>query len=155
MRWENKHQKHQRNTMTNSVINKNQALSVSGAVFGLAIAMMLLCREATAVQALVPLGSAAKFAVLASTTVTSTGATTVNGHLGVSPGTAVTGSLKVSGMIHAGGPTAAKAQSDLASAYNDAVERTAGALTVGGNLGGLTLTPGLYQSTAPLEISSG
>src|SRR5437763_8789391 len=58
-------------------------------------------------------------------------------------------------MIHAGCPTAAKAQSDLASAYNDAVERTVGALTVGGNLGGLTLTPGLYKSTAPLEISSG
>src|SRR5437588_9743275 len=146
---------YQRNTMTNSAVNKNHALSLSGAVFGFAIAMMLLCREATAVQALVPLGSAAKFAILAATTVTSTGATKVNGHLGVSPGTAVTGSLKVSGIIHAGGPTAAKAQSDLTSAYNDAVKRTAGALTVGGNLGGLTLTPGLYKSTASLDISSG
>ena len=101
------------------------------------------------------LGAAAKFAVLAATTVTSSGATTVNGNLGVSPGTKVTGSLKVSGMIHAGGPTAAQAQGDLTAAYNDAAGRTAGALTVAGNLGGLTLTPGLYKSTSSLEISAG
>ncbi len=124
-----------------------------GLAFGFAV--LFARRDATAVQAIVPLGSAAKFAILAATTVTSTGATTVNGHLGVSPGTAVTGSLKVSGMIHAGGPTAARAQGDLTAAYNEAAERTVGALTVGGNLGGLTLTPGLYKSTSSLEISSG
>ena len=58
-------------------------------------------------------------------------------------------------MIHAGDPTAAQAQVDLTAAYNDAAGRTAGALTVAGNLGGLTLTPGLYKSTSSLEISSG
>ena len=116
---------------------------------------MFLPHDTTAAQAPVSLGAAAKFAVLAATTVTSSGATTVNGNLGVSPGTKVTGSLKVSGMIHAGGPTAAQAQGDLTAAYNDAAGRTAGALTVAGNLGGLTLTPGLYKSTSSLEISAG
>jgi hypothetical protein len=111
--------------------------------------------DATAAQAPISLGAAAKFAVLAATTVTGSGATTVNGNLGVSPGTKVTGSLKVSGMIHAGGPTAAQAQGDLTAAYNDAAGRTAGALAVAGNLGGLTLTPGLYKSTSSLEISAG
>src|SRR5205823_125281 len=85
----------------------------------------------------------------------STGETTINGDLGVSPGTGVTGTLRVSGIFHAGDPTAAQAQSDLTIAYNDAAGRTVGAIMVAGNLGGLTLAPGLYKSTSSLEISSG
>jgi hypothetical protein len=112
---------------------------------------------ATAGQAPVPLGSATAFEVLAGSTVTSTGATTVHGDLGVSPGTAVTGFPPglVNGTIHAGDPAAAVAQLDLTTAYNDAAGRTVGAITVAGNLGGQTLTPGLYKSTSSLEISSG
>ena len=111
----------------------------------------------TAGQAPVPLGSADTFAVLAGSTVTSTGGTTVNGDLGLSPGTAVTGFPPgvVNGAIHAGDAVAAQAQLDLTSAYNDAAGRTVGAITVAGNLGGQTLTPGLYKSTSSLEISSG
>jgi hypothetical protein len=141
--------------MTNTSLNTNRAFDPWGLFIGLAVAVLFVRHDAMAAQAPVALGAAAKFAVLAATTVTSTGATTVKGHLGVSPGTAVTGSLKVSEMIHAGGPTAAQAKSDLTAAYNDAAGRTDGALTVAGNLGGLTLTPGLYQSTSSLEISSG
>jgi len=108
-------------------------------------------------QAAVVLGASANFAVLAGPTVTSTGATTVNGDLGVSPGAAVTGFPPglVNGTIHAGDSAAAQAQLDLTTAYNDAAGRTAGAVLVSGNLGGLTLTPGLYKSTSSLEISSG
>src|SRR5437016_607365 len=108
-------------------------------------------------QAPVALGAASTFAVLAGSTVTSTGATTVNGELGLSPGTAVTGFPPgtVNGTIHAGDPAAAQAQLDLTTAYNDAAGRTVGAITVAGNLGGQTLTPGLYKSTSSLEISSG
>jgi hypothetical protein len=108
-------------------------------------------------QAPVALGSAANFAVLAGSTVTNTGATTVNGDLGLSPGTAVTGFPPgtVNGTIHAGDPVAAQAQLDLTTAYNDAAGRTVGAITVAGNLGGRTLTPGLYKSTSSLAISSG
>jgi len=121
----------------------------------LAVVLTLLSHDATAAQAPVSLGAAAKFAVLAGTTVTSSGVTTAIGQLGVSPGTAVTGSLKVSGMIHAGGREAAQAQLDLTTAYNDAAGRTVGAITVAGDLGGQTLTPGLYKSTSSLAISSG
>jgi hypothetical protein len=124
-------------------------------VIGLAVGVMFVRHDVTAAQAPVPLGSAAKFAVLAATTVTSTGATAVNGYLGVSPGAGVTGSLRVSGIMHAGDPTAAQAQADLLKAYDAAAGRTAGALTVAGNLGGLTLTPGLYKSASSLDISSG
>ena len=109
-------------------------------------------------QATVDLGAAASFAVLAGTTVTSIGGTTVNGDLGVSPGTAVTGfppGTVVNGAIHAGDATAAAAESALTTAYNDAASRSVNPQSVSGNLGGMTLTPGLYRSTSSLAISSG
>src|SRR5690242_17129101 len=108
-------------------------------------------------QAPVALGSASTFVVLAASTVTSTGATTVNGDLGLSPGTAVTGFPPgtVNGTMHVADAAAAQAQVDLTTAYNDAAGRTVGAITVAGNLGGQTLTPGLYKSTSSLAISSG
>src|SRR5205814_1537263 len=101
------------------------------------------------------LGTATTFGVLAGSAVTSTGGTTVNGDLGVSPGNTLTGAPTVNGTTHLGDPAAAQAQLDLTTAYNDAAGRTNGAITVAGNLGGLTLTNGLYKSTSSLEISSG
>src|SRR5438445_12258502 len=89
----------------------------------LALAVIFVRHDAAAVQPMIPLGSAAKFAVLAATTVTSSGATTVNGNLGVSPGTTVTGSPTVYGTTHLGDPTAAQAQGDLTIAYNTAAAR--------------------------------
>jgi len=108
-------------------------------------------------QASVVLGTAGTFAVLAGSTVTSTGATALTGDLGVSPGTAVTGFPPgtVTGTTHAGNATAATAMTDLTTAYNDAAGRTGAPVTVAGNLGGLTLPPGLYKSTSSLSISSG
>lgn len=110
-------------------------------------------------QASVPLGTAADFAVLAGSTVANaSGGTTVNGDLGVSPGSAVTGFPPgiVNGTIHNTTPgDAATAQDDLTTAYNDAEGRTQNPTTIAGNIGGMTLTPGLYKSTTSLEISSG
>ena len=121
----------------------------------LGVGVMVLPHAATAAQAPVPLGSTATFGVLAGTTVTSTGDTIIGGDLGVSTGTTVTGSPGVTGMLHLGDPTAAQAQSDLTIAYNDAAGRTLCAVTLSGNIGGQTLTPGLYKSTSSLAISSG
>jgi ice-binding like protein len=108
-------------------------------------------------QAPVMLGAAAAFAVLAGSTVTSTGLTSVTGDLGVSPGTAVTGFPPgiIVGNEHAGDPAAAQGEADLVTAYIDTAGRTLCAITVAGNLGGQTLTPGLYKSTSSLAISSG
>jgi hypothetical protein len=108
-------------------------------------------------QAPVVLASAGNFVVLAGSTVTSTGPTSVTGDLGVSPGTAVTGFPPgtIVGNEHAGDPTAAQGIADLTTAYNDAASRTLCAVTVAGNLGGLTLSPGLYTSTSSLSISAG
>src|SRR5260370_25624701 len=89
-------------------------------------------------QVSVSLGSAANFAVLAGSTVTSTGAAQVTGDLGVSPGTAVTGFPPgtVTGTIHAGDPTAAQAKADLTTAIGDAAGRSVAPVTVAGNIGG-------------------
>jgi ice-binding like protein/Big-like domain-containing protein len=108
-------------------------------------------------QASLTLGGAGAFVVLAGSTVTSTGATGLIGDLGVSPGTAVTGfpPATLVGTIHAGDATSAVAMTDLTAAYNDAAGRTLAPVTVAGNLGGLTLPPGLYKSTSSLSISSG
>ena len=103
------------------------------------------------------LGSAAPFAVLAGTTITSTGNTIVNGDLGAGPGTAVTGFPPgvINGALHAGDPAAAQAQADLTIAYDDAAGQTLNRVTLAGNIGGQTLAPGLYNSTSSLAISSG
>lgn len=97
------------------------------------------------------------FAVLAGSTVANTGLTTVNGDLGLSPGSAVTGFPPgiINGTQHVSDSAANQAQLDLTVAYNDAAGRTVGAIAVAGNLGGMTLPPGLYKSTSSLEISSG
>src|SRR5688572_30789630 len=121
----------------------------------LAVAMMFVRQDATAVQAPVALGSDATFGVLAATTVTTIPATTINGNLGVYTGNTVTGSPIINGTMHLADPTAAQAQLDLTTAYNDAAGRTVEAVTVAGNLGGQTLSPGLYTSATSLEISSG
>jgi hypothetical protein len=90
-------------------------------------------------QAQVSLGSADSFAVLGGSTVTSTGATVLNGNLGVYPGTAITGFGPgiVNGTTYTGGAVAMQAQSDALSAYN-----TIAGLTSTGNLTGKTLGSG-------------
>ena len=109
---------------------------------------------AAAGPAPVPLGSANSFVVLAGSTVTNLGPTQLNGDLGVSPGSGVTGFPPgiVTGAIHAGDDAAAQTKNDLLSAYNDAAGRL-GAAVLPGNLGGLTFTPGLYKNSTSTMIS--
>jgi hypothetical protein len=105
--------------------------------------------SASAATPTVSLGTAASFSVLAGSTVTNTGPTTINRSLGLSPGTAVTGFPpgQVSGLIHAADTVALKAKLDLDAAYIDAAARPTTA-TVPVELGGTTKTPGVYDSPA-------
>src|SRR5690348_10287006 len=122
----------------------------------LGMAMGLIASDAFAAQSAVGLGTADSFAVLAGSTVTNTGPSTINGDLGVSPGTAVTGFPPgtVNGSTHAADAVAAQAQSDLTTAYNDAAGRTPPvALTSPGDLGGLTLTPGVYRASSSINLT--
>src|SRR5579863_9789012 len=132
-------------------------------------ATFTLC-PAVAAQLPVNLGSAAPFAVLAGSGVTSTGNTVITGDLGVYPvaGTAVTG---FSGE-NAGGPgivigtiqdndtaletTAAQhAQASLTIAINDAKARKGAFKPANTDLAGMTLTPGLYRAETILLITGG
>ena len=104
----------------------------------------------------VVLGTAGTFRVLAGSTITNTGVTTsVDGDAGVFPGTAVVGLLpgNVTGTIFAGGPIAETAKVDLLAAFNDAQSRSTNAISLPGQLGGLTLAPGLYVNSSTSGIS--
>ena len=100
------------------------------------------------------------FGVIAGSTVTNSGPTVVLGNLGVSPGAAVTGFAAIApggpgvatGMIHSADPYAGQAQLELTAAYNAAAGAMSTA-TVAGDLGGLTLAPGVYTSTSTLDIT--
>ncbi len=105
----------------------------------------------------VNLGSADSFAVLGSTTVTNTGNTTIFGNLGLSPGTSITGFPpgQVAGgatNIHIADATAILAQNDLVTAYNYAAGQAC-ANTLSQDLGGLTLTPGVYCFLSSAQLT--
>ena len=97
------------------------------------------------------------FAVLAGTSVVANGSNSIMGDVGSSPGSSVSGfaSGAITGTVHAGDATAARAMVDLNNAYTDAVARLIGPVTLPATIGGQTLTAGLYQSASTLDVSSG
>lgn len=117
--------------------------------FTMAAAVLLLAGNTAnaAIVPTVPLGTSANYAVLAGSTVTNTGPSTLNGSLGLSPGTSVTGfppGLVVPpGTQDIANAAAAQAQPDLTAAYVDAAGRSVTATTTA-DLGNLTLQGGVY-----------
>ena len=112
----------------------------------------------TTTQEPVPLAGASNLAILAGSAITNTGATTVTGDLGLSPGTSIGGFPPgiLTGVQHNNDNIATQAKLDATAAYNDLAGRTStDIVTLSGNIGGLTLTPGLYKSTSSLAVSSG
>ncbi len=110
-------------------------------------------------QAPVPLKSAGNFKILAGSTVTNTGPTTITGgDLGLSPGSAVTGfppgTLTPPAVMHVTDPIAAQAQLDLTAAYNYAAGLPGGAV-LPGDMSGLTFTPGVYTNASTVMLSAG
>jgi uncharacterized protein with beta-barrel porin domain len=110
-----------------------------------------------------PLGTVASFGVLASATVTNTGASSItgtaalSGNLGVSPGNSFANvglmTFGSGGVTHLGDATAAGAQSDLTTAYNNLMGRNATVNLTGQNLGGLTLVPGVYNFSSSAQLT--
>ncbi len=124
--------------------------------FGLALPLLILTVLTVSAQAdSVNLGTAGSYSVLAGSTVTNTGPSVLAGNLGVSPGCAVTGFPpgSVGGTINACNAPAAKAQSDLTAAYNMAKGLTPTATLTGKDLGGMTLTPGVYFFASSAQLT--
>lgn len=141
-------------------------VSISAITISLAIGLSGLAALAAG-PAAVNLGTAGNFVILAKTGVSTTGATSVVGDIGISPAAAsyITGfaldlpaasafstSALVTGKVYAPGyanPTPANvttAISDMEAAYTDAAGRVPNVAELGtGNIGGMTITPGVYK----------
>ena len=127
--------------------------------------------------AAVNLGTAGNFVVLSKSGISTTGTTSIAGDIGVSPASAtyITGfglimdssnvfstSSRVTGKVYAADyavpspTTMTTAISDMQTAYVDAAGRTLPTATElgAGNIGGMTLAPGLYKWSTGLIIPS-
>ncbi|HUF54662.1 MAG TPA: ice-binding family protein [Dehalococcoidia bacterium] len=125
-------------------------LAVAFGVVALAIVLLTLGSATNSDAATAPgLGGAGTYGVLGSSTVTNTGFSVIDGDVGVSPGSEVTGFPPgiANGTIHEGDQHAADARADATTAYNALSDATAEPCTLdltGEDLGGLTLTEGVY-----------
>jgi hypothetical protein len=148
--------------MTNTskgALRRHAGYSLLAAVPVLATTIsLLLAGQSAAFAAVAPvLGSASTFAVLAASTVTNSGNTVLDGNLGLSPGTSVTGFPP--GTITSpfqeyppDGTVAQQAQTDLTAAYNQAqgeAPTTTGVTSIPTE----TLTPGVYNSGSSMSIT--
>lgn len=110
----------------------------------------------------VPLGTATSFGVIAAQAISSTGATIIAGDLGITPNNASSvsgftfstppGIGVVSGTPHFADAVALTAKNDALAAYNAAAARPC-TTTISGDLGGRTLTPGVYCSASAMGLT--
>lgn len=126
-------------------------------MLSLALAMIVLITKpvstfASTSEPKVPLSDASNYAVLAYSTVTNTGTTTIGGtaggDVGVYPLTSITGkaTMTISGAYHEGDAGAGLAQTALTAAITNAAGRSA--TTILTELGNVTLVGGVYTSAS-------
>lgn len=122
----------------------------------------------TVIQPTLDLRSTTGFVILAGSLISNVPTSAITGDIGLSPAarsfltgfglSEVTGTIYASNDVSPAGVAAmlTAAKGDLTIAYNDAAGRTSTDIVLlVGNIGGLTLTPGLYKSNGSIEISSG
>jgi hypothetical protein len=132
------------------------SMSTKSTFARISVAASIVLLAAGPAVAQISLGTAQSFGVLGGSTVTNTGATTVNGNVGVSPGSAVTGfppGVVVGGSVHSNDAVAMQAQNDLTTAYNEIASTPCTVDLTGQNLGGLTLTPGVYCFSSSAQLT--
>lgn len=124
---------------------------------GTALIVLLISASPAFAQTSPSLGNAASFGVLAGSTVTNTGSSVIAGNVGVSPGSAITGfppgTVSSGNALHAANATSAAAQLSLTTAYNDLAGQTPTRNLTGQDLGGLTLTGGVYKFDTSAQLT--
>jgi hypothetical protein len=125
-------------------------MKISPKFSALFLLFAFMCGFANTVMAAttVNLGTASSFSVLAYSGITNTGATTISGNVGSHPTGSFTGfgTVTLGGIDHSNDSVTLGAKSDLTTAYNNAAGQTPNSTFLAGEnqLGGLTLTPGVY-----------
>ncbi len=110
----------------------------------------------------VALGSTSTFGIMATSAITSTGNSIINGDVSLDPGTSMTGFPPgiINGSIHVNDTVSAQARNDLLSAYNFAKSLPIGTtISAGADLGSAGLypagmPPGTYTSGSTMLVSS-
>ena len=123
--------------------------------WALALALPLLCMSVQAAT-ISYLGSAQNFGVLAGSTITNTGTTTIHGDIGVSPGTAIAdnGTIVLNGIQHLNDGVAQQAQIDALSAYTSLASQPFTTNLSGQDLGTVgTLSPGVYRFDSSAQLT--
>jgi type VI secretion system secreted protein VgrG len=144
--------------MRNSSAQENHPQSSIRACAAALIIFALVTAASSAVaQTTISLGAAEKVAVLGSSTVTNAGPTTVIGNVALSsPGVSITGfppGTIVAGSQYIGPGLANQAHADAAAAYTQLIGETLTTDLSGQNLGGMTLTSGVYYFDTTAELT--
>jgi hypothetical protein len=139
--------------MSNRFDLRRARLAGIALVATLAFAAVPVAAQASAVN----LATASPFVVLGGSTDTNEGSSVLNGDLGLSPGTSLTGfnEAVVNGATHENDAVAAQAQSDLTTAYNVAAGQpiSPGNDLTGTNLGNQKLTAGAYGFSSSAQLT--
>src|ERR1700685_1467527 len=145
-------QKHRSPSSDSVAVSRRSAIRAGRKTFRAGLLLLgslfslIFVSSALGATATVGLGTAASFSVLGGSTITNTGPTTMFGHVGLSPGTSVTGEPHVLGQTYVNNQVAIEAKNALTTAYTNAESRPPSG-SAGTQLAGQTFSPGVYTAS--------